>query len=76
MAVISVLSSLNGTNGFKLDGENNGDLSGVPSVNAGDINGDGYADLLIGALEAISAVVTMKAVVMWCLADLEWVMRL
>ncbi len=43
------LSSLNGMNGFKLDGENGGDCSGYP-VDSGDINGDGYADLLIGAL--------------------------
>ena len=44
-----LLSSLNGTNGFKLDGENNNDLSGGQSADAGDINGDGYVDLLIGA---------------------------
>ncbi len=43
------LSSLNGANGFKLDGENNGDYSGVSVSAAGDINGDGYTDLLIGA---------------------------
>ena len=45
-----LLSSLNGTNGFKLDGENNGDASGVSVSAAGDINGDGIADLLIGAV--------------------------
>ena len=44
-----LLSSLNGANGFKLDGENNGDFSGQSLSAAGDINGDGYADLLIGA---------------------------
>ncbi len=44
-----LLSSLNGTNGFKLDGENNGDSSGCSVSAAGDINGDGHADLLIGA---------------------------
>ena len=44
-----LLSSLNGTNGFKLDGENNGDNSGVSVSAVGDINGDGYDDLLIGA---------------------------
>ena len=43
------LSSLNGKNGFKLDGENNGDSSGSSVSSAGDINGDGYGDLLIGA---------------------------
>ncbi len=44
-----LLSNLNGTNGFKLDGENNNDQSGYPVSAVGDINGDGYADLLIGA---------------------------
>ncbi len=43
------LSVLNGSNGFKLDGENNGDSSGYSVSTAGDINGDDYADLLIGA---------------------------
>ncbi|MBS0349802.1 MAG: FG-GAP repeat protein, partial [Proteobacteria bacterium] len=44
-----LLSSLNGTNGFKLDGENNNDYSGWSVSGAGDINGDSYSDLLIGA---------------------------
>ena len=44
-----LLSSLNGTNGFKLDGENNSDESGISISAAGDINGDGIGDLLIGA---------------------------
>ncbi len=45
------LSSLNGVNGFKLDGENNGDYSGYSVSAAGDVNGDGHDDLLIGAYE-------------------------
>ena len=44
------LSSLNGVNGFKIDGEVAGDKSGYPISTAGDINGDGVVDLLIGAL--------------------------
>ena len=44
------LSSLNGTNGFKLVGENIGDSSGCSLGTAGDFNGDGHIDLLIGAL--------------------------
>ncbi|MBS0351866.1 MAG: FG-GAP repeat protein, partial [Proteobacteria bacterium] len=43
------LSSLNGANGFKLLGENNGDYSGYSLNAAGDVNGDGYSDLIIGA---------------------------
>ena len=45
---IIALSNLNGANGFKLDGENNNDLSAC-SVSTLDINADGIADLLIGA---------------------------
>ena len=43
------LSSLNGINGFKLDGEASGDNSGWSVSTAGDMNGDGYADIIIGA---------------------------
>ncbi|MBS0351420.1 MAG: FG-GAP repeat protein, partial [Proteobacteria bacterium] len=43
------LSSLNGKNGFKLDGEVSGDNSGYSVSSTGDINGDGISDLLIGA---------------------------
>jgi len=43
------LSILNGTNGFKLDGESSHDYSGCSVSGVGDINGDGIDDLLIGA---------------------------
>ena len=43
------LVTLNGTNGFKIDGEALNDLSGVTVSAAGDINGDGHDDLIIGA---------------------------
>ncbi len=43
------LSSLNGMNGFQLSGEARDDFSGWSVSTAGDVNGDGFADLLIGA---------------------------
>ncbi len=46
------LSSLDGSNGFRLDGVTEGDESGHSVSNAGDINGDGFDDLIIGALKA------------------------
>src|SRR5260221_3796137 len=46
------LSSLDGKTGFKISGEVAGDYSGVSVSAAGDVNGDGFADLLIGATGA------------------------
>ncbi|MBE9076944.1 FG-GAP repeat protein, partial [Romeria aff. gracilis LEGE 07310] len=43
------LSSLNGSNGFVLNGIDAGDLSGRSVSGAGDLNGDGIDDLIIGA---------------------------
>ena len=43
------LSDLDGTNGFILTGIDAGDLSGLSVSSAGDVNGDGYDDLIIGA---------------------------
>jgi RTX calcium-binding nonapeptide repeat (4 copies)/FG-GAP repeat len=42
------LSSLNGTNGFRIDGISPEDISGVSVSGAGDVNGDGISDLIIG----------------------------
>jgi hypothetical protein len=47
------LGSLTGANGFRLDGDNSGD-SGRSVSSAGDMNGDGYADIIIGAYRADS----------------------
>jgi glucose/arabinose dehydrogenase len=46
------LSSLDGSNGFILNGVAAFDRAGLASSSAGDVNGDGVDDLLIGALEA------------------------
>ncbi len=46
------LSSLNGSNGFVINGIDAGDRSGESVSGAGDINGDGVDDLIIGAIEA------------------------
>ncbi|NEP51300.1 MAG: hypothetical protein F6K65_21870, partial [Moorea sp. SIO3C2] len=43
------LEDLNGANGFKIKGIDGGDLTGFSVSDAGDINGDGFGDLLIGA---------------------------
>ncbi len=43
------LSALNGGNGFRLDGVAASDFSGVSVASAGDVNGDGFADLIVGA---------------------------
>jgi hypothetical protein len=46
------LSTLNGINGFVLNGEAAGDGSGDAVSAAGDVNGDGIDDLIIGADDA------------------------
>jgi Ca2+-binding RTX toxin-like protein len=46
------LFALNGSNGFVLNGIAAGDSSGRSVSSAGDINGDGIADLIIGAPDA------------------------
>ena len=43
------LSSLNGTTGFRLDGVAGNDQSGRSVSAAGDVNGDGFDDIIVGA---------------------------
>ena len=46
------LSSLDGNNGFRLNGEAALDHSGISVSTAGDVNGDGFDDVIVGALGA------------------------
>eukprot|EP01030_Chromulinospumella_sphaerica_P034458 gene34458-biopygen15924 len=46
------LNALDGSNGFKLSGVTTNEYSGYSSASAGDINGDGIDDLIIGAMGA------------------------
>jgi FG-GAP repeat len=43
------LADLDGKFGFVIQGRDINDESGVSVASAGDINGDGFADLIIGA---------------------------
>jgi len=44
------VAGINGSNGFALTGAQLGQFSGTGVSSAGDINGDGYADVLVGAI--------------------------
>jgi hypothetical protein len=46
---LATLNGSNGVNGFRIDGAALDDSSGRAVAAAGDVNGDGYGDLLIGA---------------------------
>ena len=43
------LATLSSANGFKLSGVAAGDYSGVSVASAGDVNSDGFSDLIVGA---------------------------
>jgi hypothetical protein len=49
------LSDINGTNGFRLNGGAQYDYNGYAVSSAGDVNGDGFADLIVGAPGANSS---------------------
>ncbi len=43
------LASLDGTNGFRLAGTGTDDWNGLSVSSAGDVNGDGFGDVIVGA---------------------------
>ena len=52
MAIITIdLSSLDGSNGFRVDGEAKYDNWSSSVSNAGDVNGDGFDDGPVGKFE-------------------------
>ncbi|CAB5500459.1 hypothetical protein THERMOT_1238 [Bathymodiolus thermophilus thioautotrophic gill symbiont] len=51
---INLLDIVSGTGGFVINGENDGDLSSCSVSSAGDVNGDGLDDLIVGAHKATS----------------------
>jgi len=46
------LSALDGSNGFAISGANSRDFAGARVAGAGDINGDGFDDIVVGAAGA------------------------
>jgi hypothetical protein len=52
---INLSNIVTGTGGFVINGENAGDKSGYSVSSAGDVNGDGLDDLIVGAYYADSA---------------------
>jgi hypothetical protein len=50
------LSALDGANGFKIAAAAPFDLAGIAVHGAGDVNGDGFADVIVGATDAAGAV--------------------
>jgi hypothetical protein len=48
------LTALNGSNGFKIEGIASGDFVGASVASAGDVNGDGYNDIIVSAIDGVT----------------------
>ena len=59
------LAGLNGTNGFVVDGEAADNELGLSVGSAGDVNGDGYADLYFGSYYAANGTKSGRAYVVF-----------
>jgi Ca2+-binding RTX toxin-like protein len=55
------LSTLDGANGFRIDGTAPRTYAGTSVSSAGDVNGDGYADMIVGGSQGTNYVVFGKA---------------
>jgi hypothetical protein len=50
--VLAIVDANNPTEGFVINGEASDDWSGISVSSAGDVNGDGLDDLIVGAYQA------------------------
>ena len=62
----SILAALDGSNGFRLDGVDAGDHSARSSCSAGDVDGDGFEDRIVGSAFAYLGGSTVLGELMWC----------
>jgi len=54
-AAIDLSAVAAGSGGFVINGQSSGDQSGISVASAGDVNGDGLADLIVGAYQSSTA---------------------
>ena len=66
------LNSTNGANGFELDGVAANDYSGFSVATAGDVNGDGIQDIIIGARDASPGGLTNAGKTLYVNLGVEW----